>query len=163
MFFIADLIACSTCLGQHYAHHQESSPQTGHITLSSKPYKQLGNQAPKTTGSNQLYNTLELLMMSIMLPETCWAGSTICNEKHLLHLVGILFPHIVLIELCVKIMVSCPRMILKAFKNLQKAAVNIIMSVHPSTWNNCAPTGWIFMKVDIWGILKYLSIKFKFD
>jgi hypothetical protein len=23
MFFIADLIACSTCFGQHYAHHQE--------------------------------------------------------------------------------------------------------------------------------------------
>jgi hypothetical protein len=23
MVFIADLIACSTCFGQHYAHHQE--------------------------------------------------------------------------------------------------------------------------------------------
>jgi hypothetical protein len=23
MFFIADLIACSTCFGHHYAHHQE--------------------------------------------------------------------------------------------------------------------------------------------
>ena len=23
MIFIADLIACSTCLGHHYAHHQE--------------------------------------------------------------------------------------------------------------------------------------------
>ena len=23
MFFIADLIACSTCFGNHYAHHQE--------------------------------------------------------------------------------------------------------------------------------------------
>jgi len=22
-FFIADLIACSTCVGHHYAHHQE--------------------------------------------------------------------------------------------------------------------------------------------
>jgi len=22
-FFIADLIACSTCFGHHYAHHQE--------------------------------------------------------------------------------------------------------------------------------------------
>jgi len=22
-YFIADLIACSTCFGQHYAHHQE--------------------------------------------------------------------------------------------------------------------------------------------
>jgi hypothetical protein len=64
MIFIADLIACSTCFGHHYAHHQElesiiqvvaacgilcigfqvvgmvccaSSLQTGHITLSSTP------------------------------------------------------------------------------------------------------------------------------
>jgi len=37
--FIADLIACSTCFGHHYAHHQElkSILQTGHITLSSTP------------------------------------------------------------------------------------------------------------------------------
>jgi len=27
--------------------------------------------APNTTGSNLLYNTLELLMMGIMVPETC--------------------------------------------------------------------------------------------
>ena len=24
------------------------------------------------------------------------------------------------------------------------------MSVHLSTWNNSAPTGWVFMKIDIW-------------
>jgi hypothetical protein len=72
MIFIADLIACSTCFGHHYAHHQElesiiqlvaacgiwcfgfqvvgmlwSSPQTGHITLSSTPYRQLENQSTK--------------------------------------------------------------------------------------------------------------------
>ena len=28
-------------------------------------------QAQNTTGSNHLYNTLELLMMGIMVPETC--------------------------------------------------------------------------------------------
>jgi hypothetical protein len=67
-------------------------PQTGHTTLSSTPYRQLENQAPKTTGSKQLYNTLELLMMGIMVPETCWASNKICNKKHMLHLVGILFP-----------------------------------------------------------------------
>jgi hypothetical protein len=50
--------------------------------------------APNTTGSNHLYNTLELLMMGIMVPETCWANNKICNKNHLLHLVGILFPHI---------------------------------------------------------------------
>jgi hypothetical protein len=33
-------------------------------------------------------------MMGIMVPETCWASNKICNKNHLLHLVGILFPHI---------------------------------------------------------------------
>ena len=71
MIFIADLIACSTCFGHHYAHRQELeiiievvavcgiwcfgfqvvgivwSPQTGHITLSSTPYRQLENQSTK--------------------------------------------------------------------------------------------------------------------
>jgi hypothetical protein len=31
----------------------------------------LKTKAPNTTGSNHLYNTLELLMMGIMVPETC--------------------------------------------------------------------------------------------
>jgi len=54
----------------------------------------LKTKAPNTTGSNHLYNTFELLMMGIMVPKTCWANSKICNKNHLLHLVGILFPHI---------------------------------------------------------------------
>jgi hypothetical protein len=33
-------------------------------------------------------------MMGIMVPETCWASNKICNKNHLLHPVGILFPHI---------------------------------------------------------------------
>ena len=33
-------------------------------------------------------------MMGIVLPETCWACNKICNKYHLLHLVGVLFPHI---------------------------------------------------------------------
>ena len=70
------------------------STQTGHTTLSSTSYRQLKNQAPNTTGSNHLYNTLELLMMDIMVTETCWARNRICNKKHLLHLDAILFPHI---------------------------------------------------------------------
>jgi hypothetical protein len=56
-------------------------PQTGHITLSSIPYRQLENQAQKTTGGNQLYNTLQLLMMVIVVPETCRASNKICNKK----------------------------------------------------------------------------------
>jgi len=71
MIFIADLIACSTCFGHHYTHHQELesiiqvvaacciwcfgfqavgmvwSPQTGHTNLSSTPYRQLENQSTK--------------------------------------------------------------------------------------------------------------------
>ena len=70
-----------------------SSPQTGHTTLSYTPYRQLENQAPNTTGSNHLYNTLELLMMGTIVAKTCWASNKICNKNHLLHLVGILFPH----------------------------------------------------------------------
>ena len=54
----------------------------------------LKTKAPNTTGSDHLYNTLELLMMGIMVPETCWASNKICSKNHLLHLVGILFPHI---------------------------------------------------------------------
>jgi hypothetical protein len=41
----------------------------------------LKTKAPNTTGSNHLYNTLELLMMGIMVPETCWASIKICNKK----------------------------------------------------------------------------------
>jgi len=33
-------------------------------------------------------------MMGIMVPETCRASSKIRNKRRLLHLVGILFPHI---------------------------------------------------------------------
>jgi hypothetical protein len=58
-----------------------SSPQTGHTTLSSTPYQQLENQAPNTKGSNHLHNTLELLMMGIMVPETCWASNKTCNKN----------------------------------------------------------------------------------
>ena len=113
MIFIADLIACSTCFEHHYAHNQELesivqvvaacgiwcngfqglSPQTGHITLSSTPYRQLENQSTKYD-RQQSYNTLEFLMMGIVVPKTCRASNKICNKNHLLHLVGILFPHI---------------------------------------------------------------------
>ena len=58
MNFIADLIASSTRFGHHYPHHQELECIIQVV-------------APNTTGSNHLYNTLELLMMGIVVPETC--------------------------------------------------------------------------------------------
>ena len=39
----------------------------GDAAASRKPQ----NKAPKTTGINHLYNTLELLIMGIIVPETC--------------------------------------------------------------------------------------------
>ena len=115
MISIADLIACSTCFGHHYAHHRELESiiqkvaacgircfgfQVVGMVLSwglcvrFAGCCNLKTRAPNTTGSNLLYNTLELLMMGIMVPEKCWARNKICNKNHLLHLVGILFPHI---------------------------------------------------------------------
>ena len=47
------------------------------------------NVIAETTGSSNLYNTLELLMMGIIVPETCSASNNICNKKNLLHLIGI--------------------------------------------------------------------------
>ena len=45
--------------------------QTGHITLSSTPDQQLENHSTKYHRHQPLYNTLELLMMGIVMPETC--------------------------------------------------------------------------------------------
>ena len=85
--FISDLIACSTFFGHHYAHHRELKsiiqwllPVVFRVVV----FKLLvwcvaegyvsGLQdaaARNTTGSNHVYKTLELLMMGIMVPETC--------------------------------------------------------------------------------------------
>jgi hypothetical protein len=85
MIFIAALIACSMCFGHHYAHHQElesiiqvvaacaaaaarkldTQPSAPHHTHNLK------TKAQNTTSSNNLYNALELLMMGIVVPETC--------------------------------------------------------------------------------------------
>ena len=112
MIFIADLIAYSTCFGHHYAHHQEFESiirvvvacgiwcfgfqVVGMVWSWELCVRFAGccSKAPNTTGSNHLYNTLELLMMGVMVPETCWASNKICNKNHMLHVVGILFPHI---------------------------------------------------------------------
>ena len=53
--------------------------QTGHITLSSAPDQQLENHCTKYHRQQPLYNTLQLLMMGILVPETCWATNKICK------------------------------------------------------------------------------------
>ena len=78
----------------------------------------LKTKAPNTTGSNHLCNTLELLMMRIMVPETCWASNKICNKNHLLHLVGILFPHI-----------STSNTVVKNFTSIRKVSACIFFLV----------------------------------
>jgi hypothetical protein len=45
--------------------------QTGNVTLSSTPDQQLENHSTKYHRQRPLYNTLELLMMGIVVPETC--------------------------------------------------------------------------------------------
>ena len=105
--FIADLIACSTCFRHHYAHHQELKSiiqwllpvvfravvfqvaglvwSRGLCVRFAAPHQTsyLKNHSTKYHTQQPLYNTLELLMMGIVMPETCWASNKICN----------LFPH----------------------------------------------------------------------
>jgi len=55
--------------------------QTGHITHSSTPEQQLENYSTKYHRQQPVYNTLELLMMGIVMPETCWASNKICDKN----------------------------------------------------------------------------------
>ena len=91
--FIADLIACSTCFGHHYAHHQELKSIIRwllpvvfravifKLLVCSTPDQQLENHSTKYHGQQPPCNTLELLMMGIVVPETCWASNKICNKN----------------------------------------------------------------------------------
>ena len=83
--FIADLIACSTCFGHHYAHHQELKsiiqwllPVVFRAVVfkllvwcGATTDQQLENHSTKYHRQQQLYNTLELLTMGIVVPESC--------------------------------------------------------------------------------------------
>ena len=55
--------------------------QTGKITLGYTQEQQLQNHSTKYHRQQPLYNTFELLMMGILVPETCWASSKICNKN----------------------------------------------------------------------------------
>ena len=65
--FIADLIACSTCFGHHYAHHQELKSIIQwllRVVFCAVVFS-------SSWSGVELSNTLELLMMGIVMPETC--------------------------------------------------------------------------------------------
>jgi len=83
--FIADLIACSTCFGHHYAHHQELKSIIqwllpvvfGAVVFKLLVGVELSVVCPVCRMLQQpLYNTLELLMMGIVVPE-----NKICKEN----------------------------------------------------------------------------------
>ena len=87
-------VMCPVCFKQQPA-NRTHNPQLHTIPKTWKP-------TPNTTGKNHLNNTLELLMMGVVVPEKCWASNKICNKNHLLQLVSILFQHInlLLVECC---------------------------------------------------------------
>ena len=77
--FIADLIACSTCFGHHYAHHQKLKSIIQWllpVVFRAVVFKLLvwcgaEGYVSGLQDAGKLYNTLELLMMGIVVPETC--------------------------------------------------------------------------------------------
>ena len=74
--FIADLTACSTCFGHHYAHHQELKSITQWllpVVFHAVVFKLLvwcGAEG-YVSGLQYVATSLELLMMGIVVPETC--------------------------------------------------------------------------------------------
>ena len=58
-------VVCPVCASSATARKPDTQPSAPHHT------DNLKTKAPNTTGSNRLCNTLELLMMGIMVPETC--------------------------------------------------------------------------------------------
>jgi hypothetical protein len=83
-FFIAKLIVRSTCFGHHYVHHQELKSIIQVVAACGTWC--LDNRLSVWCGavgcvSGLLYNNLELLMMGIMVPETCLANDKFCNNE----------------------------------------------------------------------------------
>jgi len=76
--FVADLIACSPCFRHHYAHHQELKSIIQWllpVAFSAVVFKLLvwcgaEGYVSGLQDAAPLYNTLELLMMGIVVPET---------------------------------------------------------------------------------------------
>ena len=85
MTFIADLIACSTCFGHHYAHHQELDSITqvvmsvvfGALVFKLTVWCGAEGYVSDLRAAAQIRQAattciiLELLMIGIMVTETC--------------------------------------------------------------------------------------------
>jgi hypothetical protein len=52
---------------------------------------------------------------------------------------------------------------LGALSKVPRATIRFVLSILLSAWNSSAPTGRIFMKVDIWVCFGNLSRKFEFQ
>ena len=82
--FIADLIACSTCFGHHYAHHQELKSIIQWllpVVFRAVVFKLL----VWCGAEGYVYGLQDAALL---------ASNKTCNKKPLLHQVDILFPHI---------------------------------------------------------------------
>ena len=72
--FIADLIACSICFGHHYAHHQELKSIIQWllpVVFRAVVFKLLVWRGAEGYVFGLQDAALELLMMGIVVPETC--------------------------------------------------------------------------------------------
>jgi hypothetical protein len=97
-FYWKKRIVRSTCFGHHYAHHQELKSYTDGCCLWYMALWFTGRLTP--THNLQLHTrpttckpkrhvpqtatvciTLELPMMGIIVPETCWADNKFCNKN----------------------------------------------------------------------------------
>ena len=74
--FNAGLIACSKCFGHNYAHHRELKSIIKWllpVVFGAVVFQVIGleNHSTKYHRQQPLYNTVELLMMGMVVPETC--------------------------------------------------------------------------------------------
>ena len=83
---------CSTCFGHHNAHHQEPVKLPSQPLVSVWMWRLRTLPPPHSYGNQRLRRQFDgLLMMGIVMPETCWAVSVRQSNKFydwLLHLVG---------------------------------------------------------------------------
>jgi len=71
---------------RHSTHLVTNLDNTRHLRLRTKIPQKLTKlflhfYSTKYHTQQPLYNTLELLMMGIVMPETCWASNKICNKN----------------------------------------------------------------------------------